>query len=108
MAEKGTEKRRRINAEDKAKILSEVMLGGRKISDVADEYKVHPNQIFSWRKELFEGAAGVFVRKRPDIAEKARRRRIEDLEKALTAKDTVIADIAMENLALKKKLTGRP
>lgn len=107
MAENENEKRRRITPEDKVKILGEVMMRGRKISDVADEYKVHPNQIILWRKELFEGAAGIFVQKRPDITEKAQQRRIDDLEKSIADKDAVIADIAQENLVLKKKLIGR-
>lgn len=109
MAEENqNETRRRIKAEDKVKILSEILFNGRKISDVADEYKAHPNQIFAWRKELFEGAASIFVQKRPDISESARQRKIDNLERAIANKDAVIADIAQENLTLKKKLTGLP
>jgi len=106
--EKETEKRRRLNAEDKAKIMSMVLLEGRSVSDVADEYRISPNKILGWRKELIECAAGIFAQKRPDITEKAQQRKIDALEKTLADKDAVIADIAQENLALKKKLTGRP
>lgn len=106
--EKETEKRRRLSAEDKAKIMSMVLLEGRSISAVADEYRISPNKILGWRKELIEGAAGIFAQKRPDITEKAQQRKIDALEKTLADKDAVIADIAQENLALKKKLTGRP
>lgn len=102
-----TERRRRISAEDKGRILAEVLLGGKSVSAAADEYRVHPNQIFAWRKELFESAADVFARRRPDIAEKARKRKIDELERALAGKDAVIAEIAQENLSLKKKLNGR-
>jgi transposase-like protein len=101
------EKRRRMKAEDKAKILRAILLDGKKISDIADEYKVHPNQIFAWRKELFEGAAGIFEPKRSDITEKAQCRKIEALEKSIADKDAVIADIAQENLTLKKNFSGR-
>src|SRR5574344_1830056 len=101
------EKRRRLKAEDKARILREILLDGKKISDVACEYKVHPNQIFAWRKELFEGAAGIFEPKRSDITEKARGRTIEALEKSIADKDAVIAEIAPEHLALKKNFSGR-
>lgn len=96
--------RRRISAEDKGRILAEILLGGKSVSAAADEYRVHPNQIFAWRKELFESAADVFARKRPDIAEKARKRKIDELERALAGKDAVIAEIAQENLSLKKKI----
>lgn len=106
MAEESTnetkQKSRRLKSEDKAKILSEILLRGRTVSNLADEYHIHPNQIFAWHKELFEGAASIFEQKRPDITEKARQRKIEELEKALADKDAVIADIAQENLSLKK------
>ncbi len=110
MAEENTSKkeRRRLSAEDKASVLNEILIKGRNISDLADEYRISPNQIYQWRKELLEGAASLFVQKRPDITEKAKQRKIEELEKALADKDAVIADIAQENLLLKKKLTGRP
>ena len=102
------QKRRRLSAEDKVKILSEILLKGRGLSELADEYKIHPNKILEWRKVLFESATGIFEQKRPDITEKAQQRKIDALEKTLADKDAVIADIAQENLALKKKLTGRP
>src|SRR5574344_1542871 len=101
------EKRRRLKAEDKARILRELLLDGKKISDVAGEYQVHPNQIFAWRTESLAGAAGIFEPKRSDITEKARCRKIEALEKSIADKDAVIADIAQENLALKKNFSGR-
>ena len=66
-----TEKRRRLKAGGQGKDPGEILLEGKKVSDVADEHRVHPNQIFAWRKELFEGAAGIFEQKRSDITEKA-------------------------------------
>ena len=98
------QKRRRLSAEDKVKILSEILLKGRGLSELADEYKIHPNKILEWRKVLFESATGIFEQKRPDITEKAQQRKIDALEKTLADKDAVIADIAQENLALKKKI----
>lgn len=105
--DKNKKRRRRIKAEEIVFILRELMVGGRKVSELATEYDIHPNQILNWRKELFEGAADIFVTKRPDITEKAQRRKIEDMEKSIAAKDSVIAEIAQENLILKKNLNGR-
>ncbi len=51
------------------------------MSDIAAEYKIHPNQIFAKRKELFEAAVGIFVQNPPDITEKAQQRRIEELKR---------------------------
>ncbi|WP_308603687.1 transposase [uncultured Fibrobacter sp.] len=100
--------KRRLSAEEKANITSSILLEGKSVSAVAEEYRISPNRILSWRKELIEGAVGIFAQKRPDITEKAQQRRIDSLERTLAAKDAVIADIAQENLVLKKKLTGRP
>ncbi len=54
------QKRRRLSAEDKVKILSDILLKGRDLSELADEYKIRPNKILEWRKELFESATGIF------------------------------------------------
>ena len=49
----------------------------------------------------------IFDRHRPDITEKAQRRKIEELETKLKKKDEVIAEIAEENMMIKKILGGR-
>ena len=100
-------KRRRLKPEDKVDILRDLIIGGRKVSDIASEFGISPNQILNWRKEMFEGALVTFAQKRTDITEKAQRKRIEDLENAMSMKDSVIAEITQENLILKKKLIGR-
>ncbi|GHT75419.1 hypothetical protein FACS1894124_6740 [Spirochaetia bacterium] len=99
-------KRKRYTAEEKVRILREILEDGQSISTVADKYGLHPNNIFNWRKQLFEGGVHVFETKRPDISEKAEGRRIAALEAKLKQKDEVIAELAEENLGLKKKNTG--
>jgi len=99
--------RKRYTAEEKVKILREVLEDGRGVSAVAETHGLSPNNIFNWRKQLFEGAVGTFQLKRADISEKAEGRRVAELESRLSTKDEVIAELAAENLALKKKSTGR-
>ena len=48
----------------------------------------------------------IFDRHRPDITEKAQQRKIEELEEKLKKKDEVIAEIAQENLMIKKFLVA--
>jgi len=99
-------KRKRYTAEEKIKILREVLEDGKAISQVADHYGLHPNNIFNWRKQLFESGVQTFQIKRSDISNKAEERKITALEDKIKQKDEVIAELAEELLGLKKKNSG--
>jgi len=99
-------KRKRYTAEEKVKILRELLEEGKQISQVAEKYGLSPNNIFKWRKQLFEEGLQVFQIKRTDISGKAEERKIAALEEKVKQKDEVIAELAEELLALKKKNCG--
>ena len=99
-------KRKRYTAEEKSKILREVLEDGKSVSEVAEKYELHPNCIFNWRKQLLEEGKQTFKIKRPDISRKADARKIAVLEEKIKQKDEVIAELAGELLALKKKNSG--
>ena len=61
-------KRKKYTAEEKIKILREILEDGKPISQVADHYGLHPNNIFKWRKQLFEGGLQTFQIRRSCIA----------------------------------------
>jgi transposase-like protein len=73
---------------------------------VADKYVLHPNNIFNWRKQLFEEGFRLFEIKRSDISTRAEERKDAALEDRLRQKDEVIAELAAELLSLKKKNSG--
>ena len=100
-------KRTRYTAEEKVKILREVLEDGKQISQVAEQYGLSPNNIFKWRKQLFEESVRTFQIKRPDISGKAEERKIAALEDRIKQKDEIIAELAEELLGLKKKNSGR-
>ena len=99
--------RRTFTAEEKFKIVMTVIQDGKAVSDAAKENNIHPNMILNWKKEFLENAAMVFNRTRPDITEKAQQKKIDELEAKLQKKDEVIAEIAEENMTLKKTFGGR-
>ena len=99
--------RKRYTAEEKMKILREILEDGKSISQTAEKYGVHPNNVMTWRKQLIEGGMQTFQIKRADISSKAEERKVAALEDKIRQKDEVIAELAEELLALKKKNCGR-
>ena len=55
----GPERRRRWSGEEKARIVAESFAPGVAASSVAVRHGLHRNQLYSWRRELREGACGV-------------------------------------------------
>jgi len=52
--------RRRFDAKFKSRVALEAIRGLKAISEIAKQFKVHPNQVTLWKKQLPEGAEGVF------------------------------------------------
>ena len=53
-------RRKNYSSEFKAKIALEAIKGFTSINDIAREYKIHPNQISQWKKQLLEMLPSVF------------------------------------------------
>ena len=52
-----------------ARVALAAIKGEKALTELAEQYDVHPNQITTWRSQLLEGAAGVFgAETKPDAA----------------------------------------
>ena len=54
------ESRRKHNPAFKAKVALEAVKGEESIAQLAIRFEVHPSQVRKWKKEIEEGAAGIF------------------------------------------------
>ena len=54
--------RRRFTADFKAKIALEALRGDKTIQEIASRYKVHPNQVSTWKRQAMDGLGEVFAK----------------------------------------------
>ena len=96
-------KRRKFSPEQKVVILKKHLVEQVPLSDVCDEYGLHPTVFYRWQKEFFEKGARAFE-KPQDTATKRLERKMEALEKKLANKNEVLSELMEEHVALKKTL----
>ncbi len=53
-------KRRRFAADFKAKVALEALRGDKTIQEIGSRYKVHPNQVITWKRRAMDGLGAVF------------------------------------------------
>lgn len=53
-------KRRRISPETKARVALAAARGERTVNEIAAQFEVHPTQVSQWKRQLLEGASGLF------------------------------------------------
>jgi len=97
------EKRRKFSAEEKVRILRRHLVEKVALSDLCDEYGLHPTVFYRWQKMFFEKGAAAFER-REDGQTRKLERKVSALQAKLAQKDEVIAEIMGSHVALKKSL----
>jgi transposase len=102
-------KRKHYSGPEKVAILRLHLLEKKPISDLCDQYDIHPTLFYRWQKEFFENGAAAFEqtgkRRQADAADKDRK--IAALEGKLQQKNEVLAELMQEYVQLKKEL-GEP
>lgn len=66
-------KRRQFSAKFKAEVAVEALKGMKTLAELSAEYKIHPNQISDWKKQLLTNAPELFSsgKKQPTKTEEA-------------------------------------
>jgi transposase len=92
-----------LSSSKKMEIIRELLENQQSISETAQKYTVGVQDIYRWKKQLFESTE-IFERKKQDRSESERK--IINLQEKLISKDSVISELVVDNISLKKKLTG--
>ncbi len=96
--------RRRYRPEDKVAILKRLLVDKVPISDLCDEYKIHPTMVYGWQKQFFEGGSAVFDRPLGEKKKQGEQQKIAAMEEKLQRKNEVVAALMEEHIQLKKEL----
>lgn len=115
MKEGKRERRRQFTAEEKAIILRRHLSEKVAVSDLCEEYKIQPSLFYVWQRQAFENLGVALEDRRTgarsgtdgraSAGESAKQKQtIARLEAQLQKKDSIIAFVSEEHLALKKKL----
>lgn len=99
------EARKHHTAEQKFQIIKEALTTDTPVTEICKKYGIYVSQYYKWQAVFFEGALEGLERKKsgPTAFEI---RKIEQLEKDNVRMKDVIAEIASENITIKKRIGG--
>ena len=100
---KNETQRRRLTPEQKIAILKAHLVDQKPISDLCDQHGIQPSQFYRWQQEFFERGSLVFE-SRGEKPSTALERKVTALEEKLVRKDSVLAELMDEHVALIKSL----
>ena len=98
-----TKKRRNFTPEEKVSILKKNLLEDVAVSDLCDEYGIHPTMFYRRQKAFFENGTRAFEKKKDSRAARLEKK-IARLEHKLGKKNEVLSELMEEHISLKKTL----
>ena len=89
--------------EEKVAILKKHLLEGVPLSDICDQYGLHPSVFYRWQREFFEKGHLIFQQFKDSRTNKLEKK-VSKLEQKLTQKNEVLSELMEEHIKLKKNL----
>ena len=94
--------RKSFSPQQKVAILKKHLVDGVALSDLCDEYGLHPSMFYRWQKAFFEHGHLAFQSSNGKGSKLERK--VEKLEQKLSRKNEVLSELMEEHVALKKSL----
>jgi len=98
--------RRQFTPEQKFKIVKEQMTTKTSVTEICKKYDINASSFYKWQDKFLKGALENF-KKSEDGPTKGELRKIEEQERKIRRQQAIIADLASENIELKKSLGER-
>jgi transposase len=95
--------RTNYTAEEKVVIIRRHLVDHVPVSELCDEYHLHPTVFYRWQKEFFENGAAAFGKTQPKN-NSGLENKIALLEKKLATKNEVVSELMEAHIKLKKEL----
>ena len=95
------QKLRRYSPDEKVAILRCHLLEQVPVSELCREHDLHPNVVYRWQEEFFEGGAAAFA-KECSAQVKSLTKQITALEGQLARKNEVLAEVTEAYVRIKK------
>ena len=89
--------------EQKVAILKKHLVDRVPLSDLCDQYGLHPTVFYRWQKIFFENGSAAFKKVKDPVASNFQTK-ISALENKLAKKHEVLSELMEEHVALKKSL----
>lgn len=97
-----TKKRKFFTPSQKVRIIKKHLVDHLPLSDLCDQYDLHPTAFYRWQKAFFENGTKAFDKSKG--AETSLKKQIDTLEKKLVKKHEVLSELMEEHVALKKDI----
>jgi transposase len=72
-------KRKQYSADFKAKVALAAFRGDKTVAELASQYELHPTVINNWKRQLVEGASGLFESSRAKVGDDRHQEQIDSL-----------------------------